>query len=230
MKTQRLLIIEDEERIRKLVKTYAVMDGFALDEAADGKSGLKMALEGDYAVVIVDIMLPGIDGWTICREIRAEIPVPIIILTARGEEYDKLHGFELGADDYIVKPFSPKELMARVRVLIKRANPASAGKSEQIEFGTIKIDGTARQVFVGGDEKALTPKEFDLLLFLAQNPKQVFSRDQLMNSVWGYDFFGDARTVDTHIKQLREKIGDAGHDFIKTVWGKGYMFIAGESK
>lgn len=230
MKNNRILIIEDEDRIRTLVKTFAAKEGFATEEAADGKTGLKMATDGEYAVVIVDIMLPGIDGWTVCREIRAVSKVPLIILTARGEEYDRLHGFELGVDDYVVKPFSPKELIARVKALVKRADPGTAAGGGTEVVGDLTIDADSRQVFKNGAEIVMTPKEFDLLFFLASNRKKIFTREQLMNSIWGYDFYGDARTVDTHIKQIRIKIGDISRTVIKTVWGTGYMMPQEEPK
>jgi two-component system response regulator ResD len=230
MRNNRILVIEDEERIRSLVRTFAAKEGLTAEEAADGKTGLAMATDGDYAVVIVDIMLPGIDGWTVCREIRAVSHVPIIILTARGEEYDRLHGFELGVDDYVVKPFSPKELIARIKALIKRTEPGAAAGGGAIEAFGLRIDADTRQVFRDGAEIPMTPKEFDLLFFLASNRRKAFSREQLMNGVWGYDYFGDARTVDTHIKQLREKLGDSERKIIRTVWGTGYMMPQEDGK
>ncbi len=228
MESIKILVVEDEERIRNLLKIYIEKEGYKFDEAVDGKEGLGKALLNDYTLILLDVMIPDIDGWTVCREIRKKSSVPIIMLTARSEEYDKLYGFELGVDDYIVKPFSPKEVIARIKAVLKRnsknvfikENPEKALKD-------IRINPESRQFFVQDKEVILTPKEFDLLLLLIDNPNKVFSREQLLNNIWGYDFYGDMRTVDTHIKQLREKLGKS-RNYIKTIWGTGYKFSIGE--
>lgn len=228
MENIKILVVEDEERIRNLLKIYIEKEGFKFDEAEDGKEGLEKALLNDYALIILDVMMPVIDGWTVCREIRKKSSVPIIMLTARSEEYDKLYGFELGVDDYIVKPFSPKEVIARIKAVLKRnSKNISTKENTEIVLKDIRINRESRQFFVQDEEVILTPKEFDLLLFLMDNQNRVFSREQLLNNIWGYDFYGDMRTVDTHIKQLREKLGKS-RDYIKTIWGTGYKISAGE--
>ncbi|MGJ7919037.1 response regulator transcription factor [Neobacillus sp. LXY-4] len=226
MEKDKILIVDDEERIREMIREYTSLEGFDIDEAADGAEALKMFNKKHYALIILDVMMPKVDGWSVCREIRKTSQVPIIMLTARGEEYDKLFGFELGVDDYIVKPFSPKELLARMKAIIRRSNKAAEEKSS--EFERVKIDGLmieyeSRDVYVDGEVVNLTPKEFELLSLFVQNPKRVFSREQLLNAVWGYDYKGDDRTVDTHIKTLRESLKEYRR-FIVTVWGTGYKF------
>lgn len=217
-----------------MIREYTVLEGFEIDEAADGTEALGLFRQQEYQLVILDVMMPKLDGWTVCREIRKTSQVPIIMLTARGEEYDKLFGFELGVDDYIVKPFSPKELLARMKAIIRRnAKTEHAGdrkdKPERIELEGLAIEFDARNVYIDGKSVSLTPKEYELLSFFVRNPARVFSRDQLLNSVWGYDFIGDDRTVDTHVKMLRESLGDY-RKFIVTVWGTGYKFEAGGRK
>lgn len=221
----RILIVDDEERIREMIREYAGPEGFEIDEASDGIDALEHFKKTEYSLVILDVMMPRMDGWSVCREIRKTSQVPVIMLTARGEEYDKLFGFELGVDDYMVKPFSPKELLARIKVFLRRSVPAADEKNEagRLSFDGLVIESRSHNVYVDGMQVSLTPKEYDLLNFLASNTGRVFSREQLLNSVWGYDFTGDDRTVDTHIKMLRESLGDYRR-FIVTVWGTGYKF------
>jgi DNA-binding response OmpR family regulator len=226
----KVLIVDDEERIREMIREYISLEGYDIGEAADGYEALKLFKENTYSLVILDIMMPKMDGWTVCREIRKTSQVPVIMLSARGEEYDKLFGFELGVDDYVTKPFSPRELLARIKAIIRRSSQAiekSAG--ETISFEGLVIHFDSRNVYVDGEAIDLTPKEYELLSFLTQNPNRVFSREQLLNSVWGYDFIGDDRTVDTHVKMLRESIGKYRR-FIVTVWGTGYKFEGGGKK
>ena len=227
MEKVRILIVDDEERIREMIREYTSLEGFNIDEASDGIEALKLFKKWQYSLVILDVMMPKMDGWGVCREIRKTSQVPIIMLTARGEEYDKLFGFELGVDDYMVKPFSPKELLARMKAIIRRSSAdESTSNGESISFEGLVIKFNSRNVYVDGNIVSLTPKEYELLSFLVQNPNRVFSRDQLLNSVWGYDFAGDDRTVDTHIKMLRDSV-KGYRKFIVTVWGTGYKFEVG---
>jgi two-component system response regulator ResD len=219
----RVLLVEDEEKMRELIKIAFKKENFATIEAADGKQGLTLFKTNQVDIVILDIMLPEIDGWTVCREIRRISNIPIILLTARGEEFDKLFGFELGADDYIVKPFSPKELIARVKALLRRSEIKSNDSASYFQVGDIAINRLSREVIASGKQINLTNKEYELLYFLATNPKIVFTREQLLLKVWGYEQYGDPRTVDTHIKKLREKLGDYS-SYISTMWGVGYKF------
>lgn len=227
----RILIVDDEELIRDMIKEYISIEGYITDEAEDGTEALKLFKQNSYSLIILDVMMSKMDGWNVCREIRKTSQVPIIMLTARGEEYDKLLGFELGVDDYIVKPFSPKELAARMKAIIRRSKSVedTASKGESVSFEGLVVEFDSRNVYVDGKIVNLTPKEYELLKFLVRNPNRVFSRDQLLNSVWGYDFVGDDRTVDTHVKMLRESIKDY-RKFIVTVWGTGYKFEAGGKK
>lgn len=229
MENYRILVVDDEAKMREVIKIFLHKEGFLVDEACDGSEALKKFNNSNYSLLLLDVMMPMIDGWTVCRRIREDSQVPIIMLTARGEEYDKLFGFELGVDDYIIKPFSPKEVVARVKAVLKRSNNRNGNFEDiPINIGSkIKISPLNQQVFVQGRELSLTPKEFELLSFLAQNPERVYSREQLLNNIWGYDFYGDLRTVDTHIKQLREKLGEC-RKHIHTVWGTGYKLKAGE--
>jgi DNA-binding response OmpR family regulator len=225
----KILLVDDEERIRDMIKEYISLEGYDIYEAADGIQALKLFKEHNYSLIILDVMMPKIDGWSVCREIRKTSNVPIIMLTARGEEYDKLFGFELGVDDYIIKPFSPKELLARMKAIIRRSSSVGIEikKETTVTFEGLFIDFDSRNTYVNGNIVTLTPKEYSLLTFLASNPNKVYSREQLLNGVWGYDFFGDDRTVDTHIKMLRESIKEY-RKFIVTVWGTGYKFEVGE--
>lgn len=222
MQKQRILIVDDEKRIRDIIEEYISVEGFLIDKAEDGKNALDLFVKNEYSVIILDVMMPYIDGWGVCREIRKTSKTPIIMLTARGEEYDKLLAFELGVDDYIVKPFSPKELLARIKAIIRRSYPEEQ-KSNILSFEGLKIDLDSRNVYVEGQKATLTPKEYELLQFLTKNPNRVFSRNDLLDKVWGYDFMGDDRTVDTHVKMLRDSIGQY-RKFIVTVWGTGYKF------
>lgn len=226
MQRRKVLLVDDEARLRDMLKAYIVHEGYEIVEAADGKEALELFHAQTYDLVILDVMLPHIDGWTVCREIRRTSNVPIIMLTARGEEYDRLFGFELGVDDYIVKPFSPKELLARMKAIIRR-NEQGTEQLEQFAMQGLEIEFNSRRVVVDGQEVALTPREYDLLSFFVQNQNQVFTREQLLSSVWGYDFAGDSRTVDTHVKMLREQLGEYRR-FLVTVWGVGYKFQEGE--
>ena len=217
---RRVLMIEDEDGIRAFAAPYLRMAGFSVDEAADGKTGLAMALVGGYDIVLLDIMLPELSGMGVCAGLREHSTVPVLMLTARGEEEDIVAGFESGADDYLVKPFSPKELVARVKALIQRCSAPIF--EEPISIGPLSVNPAAQSVELDGKPLALTPKEFDTLLLLAKSVGRVYSRDELLRFVWGYEFIGDTtRTVDTHVKQLREKLGDH-RGMIVTVWGKGY--------
>ncbi|HYF83466.1 MAG TPA: response regulator transcription factor [Clostridia bacterium] len=217
----RVLLVEDEEKMRELIKISFKKENFETIEAIDGKQGLNLFKTNQVDIVILDIMLPEIDGWTVCREIRRMSNIPIILLTARGEEFDKLFGFELGADDYIVKPFSPKELIARVKALLRRSEIKSSDSASYFQVGDIMINRLSREVTVNEKQIILTNKEYELLYFLATNPKIVFTREQLLLKVWGYEQYGDPRTVDTHVKKLREKLGDYS-SYISTMWGVGY--------
>ncbi|MCT4594336.1 MAG: response regulator transcription factor [Anaeromicrobium sp.] len=218
----KILIAEDEDKMRQVIRKYLEKEEYEVIEACDGGVALEiLEKENDFSLIILDVMMPLIDGWTLCRKVREKLDTPIIMLTARGEEYDRLFGFELGVDDYIVKPFSPRELVARIKAILKRSSKTV--KNHILTYGNIKISPLERILLVDDEEISLTPKEFDLLLFLTTNNKQVCSREVLLNKVWGYDFMGDLRTVDTHIKQLREKISPY-KGYIKTIWGTGYKF------
>lgn len=215
-----ILIVDDDIKLRKLVKTYAEFENMACDEAETGTVALQKLEGAVYDIVLLDVMMPGMDGFETLSVLREQSQVPVIMLTSRDEEYDKLLGFNLGADDYVPKPFSPKELMARVHAVLKRS---SGDKKEELVFDTFVIVPSARKVSAGDTTFTLTPKEFDLLVYMAKNEKQVFSREQLLDKVWGYDYYGDIRTVDTHIKSLREHLGNY-RQLIQTVWGVGYKF------
>jgi two-component system response regulator ResD len=220
-----ILVIDDEERIRHLVRMYLENEGFMVEEAENGREALDKFRKGSYALLIIDLMMPEVDGWQVCREVRQVSNITIIMLTARGEEFDRVLGLELGADDYLVKPFSTKELVARVKALLRRTKGNLLGNTSTLIFGKIQIEKEKHRVTIGEEVITLTPREFELLYFLAKNPGRVFSREQLMETVWGYDFYGDARTVDTHIKKLREKLADPEvKSMIATVWGVGYKF------
>lgn len=215
-----ILIVDDEERIRDIIKEYLDFEKFSYDEAADGMSAIEKIKDGDFKLVVLDIMMPKVDGFTVLREIRKFSKIPVIMLSARGEEYDKLFGFEMGVDDYITKPFSPKELMARIKAVLKRAE-GMPSKDKNIVIGGIEIDETGRKVLVDSKPVTLTPKEFDILLYMAKNINIVLSREKILGTIWGYEFFGDDRTVDTHIKMLRNSLGPY-RNYIKTIWGIGY--------
>ncbi|MCA0385907.1 MAG: response regulator transcription factor [Firmicutes bacterium] len=218
----KLLIVDDEKNIRELLKEYLSISNYTISEAADGLEALKLIEQEAFDLIILDVMMPKVDGWTVCREIRLKNRTPIIMLTARGEEYDKLLGFELGIDDYVVKPFSPKELTARIKAVLARSAPVEKHPSSFVYDG-LKLDIDARTLTRDGERISLSPKEYDLLQFFMENPSRAFSREQLLTSVWGYDFYGDDRTVDSHIKSLRERLGRY-RSWIATVWGLGYKF------
>jgi len=226
MENSRLLIVDDEALIRDLIKEYIALDNFTADEAVDGRQGLELFRQNHYELVILDVMMPIMDGWSLCREIRKVSRTPIIMLSARGEEYDKLLGFELGVDDYLTKPFSPKELLARIKAILRRSGTVD-GNGEKACWDGLEVDFASHRVSIDGQPISLTPKEYELLSFLVRNPYRVFSREQILDSVWGYDFMGDTRTIDTHIKMLRESLGPY-RKYIVTVWGTGYKFETGD--
>ena len=221
MEQLKILIVDDEARMRKLVKDFLTIKGFRTVEAQDGEQALEMFFQQrDIALILLDVMMPKLDGWQVCKEIRKHSTVPIIMLTARGEERDELQGFELGVDEYISKPFSPKILTARVEAILRRSNAISG---DVIETGGISIDKGAHQVTIDGVPVELSYKEFELLTYFVENQGLALSREKILNNVWNYDYFGDARTIDTHVKKLRSKMGEKG-DYIKTIWGMGYKF------
>ncbi len=221
----KILVVDDEENIREVLKEYAEFEGHEVDEAADGMAAVEMAKNKDYDIIIMDIMMPRLDGYSACKEIRKLKQTPMLMLSARGEEYDKLFGFELGIDDYVVKPFSPKEVMARVNAIVKRNSQPAAPVSEIERFEGLEINFTSRDVLIDGEKANLTPKEYDLLFYLVRNKNIALTRNKLLEEVWGYDFFGDDRTIDTHIKMLRNNLG-VYRKFIVTLRGLGYKFEA----
>ena len=221
MSNIQILVVDDESRMRKLVKDFLQREGYSVLEAGDGMEAMDIFYEQKIDLVILDVMMPRMDGWQTCREIRRDSTVPIIMLTARSEERDELQGFELGVDEYISKPFSPKILVARVGALLKRIYGTDA--EEKMEAGGIELDKAAHQVQVDGKSIDLSYKGFELLTYFLENQGIALSREKILNSVWNYDYFGDARTIDTHVKKLRSKMGDKG-EYIKTVWGMGYKF------
>lgn len=225
MERMQILVVDDEQGIRDIIKEYLMLEDYEVIEAIDGVDGLNKFKNHSISLVILDVMLPKMDGWKVCRTIRESSNVPIIMLTARGEEYDKLFGFELGIDDYMVKPFSPKELLARIKAILTRGNKVGeeVDKPNRLQIGELLIDFDARSVYSGENLLSMTPKEYDLLCFFVKNQGKVFSREQLLNQVWGYEFLGDARTVDTHIKMLRETLKE-NRKWIITAWGIGYKF------
>lgn len=217
----KILVVDDEARMRKLVKDFLTNKGFQVIEAADGEEAVDIFFnQKDIALILLDVMMPKMDGWEVCKTIRKYSKVPIIMLTARGEERDELQGFNLGVDEYISKPFSPKILVARVEAILRRSNVMG---TESTEVGGIRIDKAARQVTVDGNPVDLSYKEFELLNYFIENQGLALSREKILNNVWNYDYFGDARTIDTHVKKLRSKLGPKG-EYIKTVWGMGYKF------
>ena len=224
-----ILVVDDEARIRSIIKKYAEFEGYSVTEAADGMEAVHLCRTQEFDIVIMDIMMPELDGFSACREIRKTSAIPIIMLSARGEEYDRINGFELGIDDYVVKPFSPKELMLRIEAVMKRVrkNYSESVKKENvvisIDNGGLKADVTARLVFIDGERIDMSPKEYDLFFYMLENRNVALSREKLISDVWGYDFFGDVRTLDTHIKLLRKSLGRyAG--LIVTLRGVGYRF------
>jgi DNA-binding response OmpR family regulator len=219
----KLLVVDDEPKIREIIREYAEFAGYEVEEAEDGMVALGLCKLNDYDLIVMDIMMPKLDGFSACKEIKKIKDIPTIMLSARGEEYDKLFGFELGIDDYVVKPFSPKELMARINVVITRHKGASQAAQSVLKFEGLEINVPARTVSVDGKRVELTPKEYDLLFYLIENKNIALSRDKLLSDIWGYDFFGDDRTIDTHIKNLRNNLGEY-RKFIVTLRGVGYKF------
>lgn len=215
----KILVVDDEELIRGVIKEYLTLENFIVDEAQDGNEAVVKVKENDYNLIIMDIMMPKKDGYQACKEIKQIKDIPFIMLSARGEEYDKLIGFDLGIDDYVTKPFSPKELVARVKAVIKRFN----GDGTIMRFGGLTIDDKAHDVFIDDKKIYLTPKEYDLLKYFASNKNIALSREQLLTNIWGYDFYGDDRTIDTHVKTLRNNLGKY-RNLITTVRGMGYKF------
>jgi two-component system response regulator ResD len=227
-----VLVVDDEERIRRLLKLYLEKEKFIVDEAEDGETALKLALENTYDLILLDIMMPGMDGVEVCSKIRLQKSTPIIMLTAKGEEANRVQGFEAGADDYVTKPFSPREIVLRTKAVVRRSSTTAylsqdTQSSNTITFPHLTIENDAHRVLVDEEEITLTPKEYELLHYLATTPDKVFSREDLLKDVWNYDYFGDLRTVDTHVKRLREKLNKVSPDaatMIATVWGVGYKF------
>ena len=219
---KKILIVDDEEMIREVLREYAEYEGYEADEAEDGREAVRKCKENDYDIVLMDVMMPKLDGFSAVKEIKKYKDVPVIMLSARGEEYDKLFGFELGVDDYVVKPFSPKEVMARINAVLKR-HVTVEKPSDVYTFDGLKIDITARNVYVDGVKADLTPKEYELLFYLVKNKGVALSREKLLTDVWGFDFFGDDRTVDTHIKMLRSNLKEY-RKYIITLRGMGYKF------
>ena len=224
----KVMVVDDEARMRKLVKDFLTRDDFNVIEAEDGEDALNKFYENkDIALIILDVMMPKMDGWEVCREIRKDSKVPIIMLTARGDERDELLGFDLGVDEYISKPFSPKILVARVEAILRRTNKIN--DNDRLEAGGIVIDRSAHMASVGGKPMDLSFKEFELLTYFMENQGIALSREKILNNVWNYDYFGDARTIDTHVKKLRSKMGSKG-EYIKTIWGMGYKFDVGNEE
>ncbi len=226
-----VLVVDDEAKIREVIREYAEFEGYQVTEARDGMEAVELCRKQDFDICIIDIMMPKLDGFSTCKEIKKIKSIPVLMLSARGEEYDKLFGFELGIDDYVVKPFSPKELMARVHVIISRneRQHAPGQQNEVLTFGGLQVDMTARTVRVDGEKIDMTPKEYDLLFYLVLNQNIALTRDKILNDVWGYHFYGDDRTVDTHIKMLRGSLGPY-RDYIVTLRGLGYKFDATEEE
>ncbi|MFG6114477.1 response regulator transcription factor [Halobacillus sp. MO56] len=231
-KEAKVLVVDDEERIRRLIRMYLERENFDVEEAEDGDEALEKALTNDYDVILLDIMMPGKDGIEVCKDLREKKATPVLMLTAKGEESNRVQGFEVGADDYIVKPFSPREVVLRVKAILRRSSSTKFLQTETstknvLVFPHLTIDNDAHRVTADGKEVTLTPKEYELLHFLAKAPDKVFEREHLLKEVWQYEFFGDLRTVDTHVKRLREKLNKVSKDAAKmivTVWGVGYKF------
>ena len=218
-----LLVVDDEKKICELIRKYAAFEGYDVDEAYNGIEAIEKCREIQYDLIIMDVMMPELDGFSACREIRRFSQVPILMLSARGEEYDRIHGFGLGVDDYVVKPFSPKELMMRVAAILKRSANSVSQNTDIVMIGDLKVDYSARRVSIGEKELEMSPKEYDLLFYMVRNRGLALTRETLINKVWGYDFFGDERTLDTHIKLLRRSLGIYS-DRITTLRGVGYRF------
>ena len=225
MSGETILVVDDESNIRELARLYLEKEGFSVVTATDGEQALAQVKQDPPALMVLDLMLPNMDGWEVCRQIRAASDLPIIMLTARDEDVDKIVGLELGADDYITKPFNPRELVARVRAILRRVAGRSSGDREQArELGNVRLDPAGREVTVDGERVELRAKAFDLLLTLIDHPNMVLSREQLLDKVWGYDYYGRTRTVDVHVAHLRDKLSESDV-VIETVWGKGYKLV-----
>ena len=225
MANNKVLIVDDDEHIVELIKLYMDKEGFDTVTANNGKKAVELFKSEAPAIVILDVMMPEMDGWQVCREIRRVSNIPIIMLTAKGETFDKVLGLELGADDYMVKPFEPKELLARVKAVLRRSDTKESNAEKEIFFPNLTINLSNYELKINGNIVEVPPKELELLYFLASNPNRVFTREQLLEEVWGFDYFGDSRTVDVHIKRLREKLeGVEANWQLKTVWGVGYKF------
>lgn len=222
----KILIVDDNKQITSILEEYVKKEGYEPIIARDGEEALVKFKEEEPALILLDVMMPKMDGFEVCREIRKNSNIPIIIITARGEDFEKIMGLDIGADDYLVKPFSPKEVMARIRAILRRLKRDDEGGSQGLEFSNLKINIDDYQVLIDGQEVSLTKKELEILWLLVNNKNRVFSRDNILNSLWGYDYFGDNRTVDSHVKRLRSKLDAFKHDDweIKTVWGVGYKF------
>ena len=226
MAAKKILVVDDESRMRKLVHDYLAREGYEVLEAADGEEGLKVFYDvKDLSLIILDVMMPKLNGWEVLKEVRESSQIPVIMLTAKGDEDDELHGYSLGADEYLAKPFSPRVLVAHVEAVIRRTSGEAAEETSVIEKAGIRIDETAHEVTVDGQVIDLSVKEFELLSYFMKNEGIALSREKILNNVWDYDYFGDARTIDTHVKKLRSKLGDKG-DLIKTIWGMGYKFVS----
>lgn len=220
----KILVVDDEFRIRQIIRKYAEFEGYEVDEATDGMEAIQICRQKEFDLIIMDVMMPELDGFSACREIRKFRDTPIIMLSARGEEYDKIHGFELGSDDYVVKPFSPKELMMRVGAVIKRSGKSDdAQKNDVFTYEGLEVNFSARTVTIDGKRADMTPKEYDLFFYMVRNKGLALTRESLISEVWGYDFFGDERTLDTHIKLLRKSLGDYSKCIV-TLRGVGYRF------
>lgn len=221
----KILVVDDDTNICELLRLYMEKDGYTVSIANDGESAVKMFSEFNPDIVILDIMLPKMDGWQVCREIRKVSDKPIIMVTARGETFDKVLGLELGADDYVVKPFDAKEIMARIKAVLRRTSTSAEEEMKQVDFDELSINLTNYEMRVHGEIVSTPPKELELIYHLASNPNRVFTRDQLLDEVWGFDYYGDSRTVDVHVKRLREKLENVSYKWeLKTVWGVGYKF------
>lgn len=225
MTNNKILIADDDKHIAELIKLYFEKEGFSTVTAYDGVKAVELFKSEAPSIVILDVMMPGMDGWQVCREIRRVSNIPIIMLTAKGETFDKVLGLELGADDYMVKPFEPKELIARVKAVMRRSDTKETAAEKEIVFPKLTINLSNYELKINGEIVEIPPKELELLYFLASNPNRVFTREQLLEEVWGFDYFGDSRTVDVHIKRLREKLEGVEATWqLKTVWGVGYKF------
>ena len=220
---EKILIVDDEARIRDIIKQYLKFEGYEYGEASNGEQAIDLFFKDSFDLVIMDVMMPFMDGISALRLIREKTSTPVILLTAKGEEYDKVFGFDLGADDYVVKPFSPKELMARIKAVLRRSVSGEEKKEEEYHYKALSINPISFEAAIGGEKLNLTPKEFELLHYFVKNKGIVLTRENLLNEIWGYDFYGDSRTVDTHIKMLRNNLGEY-RDLIKTVWGVGYRY------